>query len=83
MRKFKEPPQIRDWIVELIEWRKEQAKGLPPLPIPEWMSEMLASEAGAKVKSIDGVRLPVIPDSRNSGVTNGLKESLDSQPETR
>lgn len=75
MSEFGKAPAVREWLVELILWRREQDEGLSELPVTEWMAAMLRDEAGAEVRAIDGVRLRVVPESDNSGVRRGLSRS--------
>ena len=70
---------VRDLIVDLIEWRKEQDLGLSTLPITEWMDSLLRLEFGKRVREIDGVKLQVIPSSGHFGIQRQAKETIDEQ----
>ena len=74
---------MAEFIVEMIEWRKEQGEGLSELCIPQWMHDVICHEWRCKaVKSIDNVQLRVLPDSHSAAVLRGLS-LLSSEKEKR
>jgi len=73
MRAFGEHPRVCDFITELINWRREQNRGMGEIPITQWMAECLEKEMGGEVKCIDEVPLRVVPNSDCLNVGLGLR----------